>query len=169
MNTRQAIAIIAGGALAGGPLYHAIVKRVAKNNFVRVNQKDYEALLKDCAPNIHHRFGGQHALGGERHDREALRRWFARLGRLGPTLTLTVTDIWASGWPHDTTIIIRWSATQGMPDGSPYHNHGVHIVRMRWGKIVDIDANEDSQTVAASLNIWAAHGVEEALAAPIIS
>jgi len=169
MNTRQVIALIAGGALAGGPLYHAIVKRIAKKNFVRVNQKDYEALLKDCAPHIHHRFGGQHALGGERHDREALRRWFGRLGRLGPMLTLTVNDIWASGGPHDTTIIIRWSATQDMPDGSPYHNHGVHIVRMRWGKIVDIDANEDSQAVAASLKIWAAHGVEEALAAPIIS
>jgi uncharacterized protein with PQ loop repeat len=32
-----------------------------------------------------------------------------------------------------------------------------------------IDANEDSQLVAASLPIWAAHGVNEALAAPILS
>lgn len=150
-------------------MYHAIVKRIAKKNFMRVNQKDFDALLKDCVPNIHHRFGGQHALGGERHDREALRRWFGRLGRLGPTLTITVHDVWATGWPHDTTIVIRWSATQEMPDSSPYLNRGVHIVRMRWGKIVDIDANEDSQTVADSLKIWAAHGVEEAMADPIIS
>lgn len=150
-------------------MYHAIVKRVAKKNFMRVNQKDYDALLKDCVPNIHHRFGGQHALGGERHNREALRRWFARLGRLGPTLTLTVHDVWVSGWPHDTTIVIRWSGTQDMPDGSPYDNHGVHVVRMRWGKIVEIDANEDSQAVADALKVWAAHGVEEALADPIIS
>ncbi len=57
-------------------MYHAIVKRIARKNFLRVNQKDYDALLKDCAPNIHHRFGGKHALGGERHDREALGRWF---------------------------------------------------------------------------------------------
>ena len=150
-------------------MYHAIVTRIAKKNFLRVNQKDFDALLKDCAPNIHHRFGGHHALGGERHDREALRRWFDRLGRLGPTLQITVHDVWVKGWPWDTTIIIRWSATQGMPDGSPYLNRGVHIVRMRWGKIVDIDANEDSQAVADSLKIWAAHGVEEALAEPIVS
>jgi ketosteroid isomerase-like protein len=169
MNTKQVIAVTVGVTVAGGSMYHAIVKRVAKKNFMRVNQKDYEALLKDCVPNIHHRFGGQHALGGERYDREALRRWFARLGRLGPTLTLTVHDVWVSGWPHDTTIVIRWSATQDMPDGSPYDNHGVHVVRMRWGKIVEIDANEDSQAVADALKVWAAHGVEEALADPIIS
>lgn len=169
MNTKLAIAVTAGVTIAGGSLYHAIVRRVAKKNFMRVNQKDYEALLKDCVPSIHHRFGGKHALGGERHDREALRRWFGRLGRLGPTLTLTVNDVWVNGWPHDTTIFIRWAATQDLPDGSPYHNHGVHVVRMRWGKIVDIDANEDSQAVADSLKIWAAHGVEEALADPILS
>ena len=150
-------------------MYHAIVKRIAKKNFLRVNEKDYEALLKDCVPNVHHRFGGQHALGGERNDREALRRGLGRLGRLGPTLKLTVHDVWVKGLPNDTTIIVRWSATQDMPDGSPYNNHGVHIVRMRWGKIVDIDANEDSQVVAESLKIWAAHGIEEALADAIVS
>ena len=52
---------------------------------------------------------------------------------------------------------------------SPYNNHGVHIIRMRWGKVFDIDANEDSQLVAASLQMWAARGVNEALADPILS
>jgi hypothetical protein len=52
---------------------------------------------------------------------------------------------------------------------SPYNNHGVHIIRMRWGKVFDIDANEDSQLVAASLQIWAGSGVNEALADPILS
>ena len=150
-------------------MYHTIVKRIATKNFERVNDKDYDALLKDCAPNIHHRFGGHHALGGERHDRETLRRWFQRLGRLCPTLKLTVHDVWVKGWPHNTTIIVRWTGTQTLPDGSPYENHGVHIVRMRWGKVVDIDANEDSQVVAESMKVFAAHGVQEALADPIVS
>jgi ketosteroid isomerase-like protein len=140
-----------------------------QKNFERVNDNDYDALLKDCAPNIHHRFGGHHALGGERHDRETLRRWFQRLGRLCPTLKLTVHDVWVKGWPHNTTIIIRWTGTQTLPDGSPYENHGVHIVRMRWGKVVDIDANEDSQVVDESMKVFAAHGVQEALADPIVS
>lgn len=65
-------------------MYHAIVKRIALQNFLRVNKKDYAPILKGCSPDVHHRFGGHHALGGERHDREALRRWFERLGRLAP-------------------------------------------------------------------------------------
>jgi ketosteroid isomerase-like protein len=56
-----------------------------------------------------------------------------------------------------------------MPDASPYENHGVHIIQMRWGKVVDIDANEDSQLVAEALKIAAAHGVQEAVAEPILS
>lgn len=150
-------------------MYHAIVRRIALKNFLRVNRKDYAAILKGCSRNVHHRFGGDHALGGERHDREALGRWFARLGRLSPTLQLTVHDVWVSGGPWNTTVIIRWSGVQNLPDHSPYNNHGVHVIQMRWGKVFDIDANEDSQLVAAGLQIWAAHGVNEALAPPIAS
>ena len=150
-------------------MYHAIVKRIARRNFERVSQKDFEALLKECAPGVRHRFGGQHALGGERHDREALRRWFDRLGRLGKHLTLTVQDVWVKGWPHDTTIIIRWTATDTLPDGAPYRNRGVHVVKMRWGKVVDIDAHEDSQAVADNLARQFALGVAEAAAPQIVS
>ena len=150
-------------------MYHAIVKRIAVRNFERVNNHDFQALLDSCVPGVHHRFGGDHALGGERHDRDALGRWFQRLGRLNPTLQLTVTDVWVKGGPARTTILMRWTATQDMPDGSPYDNHGVHVITMRWGKIVSIDANEDSQLVDSALKIFAAHGVDEALAAPIVS
>jgi ketosteroid isomerase-like protein len=150
-------------------MYHAIVKRIALQNFLRVNQKDYAPILKGCSPDVHHRFGGHHALGGERHDCDALGRWFERLGRLAPTLQLTVHDVWVKGWPWNTTVIMRWSAVQDLlPDDSPYNNHGVHVIRMRWGKVFDIDANEDSQLVAASLQIWAKYGVNEALADPIL-
>ena len=150
-------------------MYHAIVRRIAKANFTYVNDKNFTAILKSCEPDIHHRFGGHHALGGERHDREALGRWFDRLGRLCPHLTLTVEDIWVKGLPQDTTIIIRWSATDTLPDGAPYRNRGVHIIKMRWGKVTAIDAHEDSQVVAESMARQAALGIEEATAAPIVS
>ena len=150
-------------------MYHAIVKRITHRFIQQVNEKDYAAVLKGCSSNIYHRFGGQHALGGERHDRETLGRWFDRLGRLAPTLKLTIRDVWVTGWPWNTTVTLRWTGVQDMPDGSPYNNHGVHIVRMRWGKVFELDANEDSQLVAEGLQIWAAHGVKEALAEQILS
>lgn len=150
-------------------MYHSIVKRIALRNFERVNQKEYEALLKDCDPNIHHQFGGTHDLGGKRHDREAVRRWFERLGRVLPTLHLAVADVWVKGWPHNTSIIMRWEATATNKDGSPYHNRGVHIINMRCGKVVDIDAHEDFQAVAAGLLIQSRNGIAEATAEPILS
>lgn len=150
-------------------MYHAIVKRIARKNFERVNQRDFGALLKDCAVNIHHRFYGSHALSGERHDRDAVRRWFERLGRLCQGLTLAVHDVWVKGLPHDTTIIMRWSAKDILIDGSSYSNCGVHILKMRWFKIVDIDAYEDSQAVAENLRLQAVHGVREAAEPPIVS
>ena len=150
-------------------MYHAIVKRIARRNFERVNEKAFDALLDGCALDVRHRFGGAHALGGERHDRETLRRWFGRLGRLGQHLTLIVQDVWVTGLPHDTTVIIRWSASDRLPDGSPYQNRGVHIVKMRWGKVFDIDAHEDSQAVAEGLQRQFTLGVVEAKAPQIVS
>lgn len=79
-------------------MYHSIVARISRKNFEAVNSKDFEAILAQCDPNIHHRFGGQHALGGERNSREVLAKWFQRLGRLSPALTLTVSQFLAS--PH---------------------------------------------------------------------
>lgn len=150
-------------------MYHALVKRIASRNFERVNDHDYGAILAACAPNIHHRFGGDHALGGERHDRETLGLWFERLGRLCPDMRLTVHDVWVKGLPHDTTVLLRWTNEATRPDGGRYVNHGVHVISMRWGKVTAIDANEDSQAVAELLAQLAASGVAEAEADPITS
>jgi hypothetical protein len=75
-------------------MYHAIVNRIATKNFERVNAHDYGAILKDCAADVHRRFGAHRALGGGWYDRDALGSWFERFGRLGPTLKLTLRDVW---------------------------------------------------------------------------
>jgi len=152
-------------------MYHRIVERICRRNLQRVNTHEDQALLAACVPDVYHRFGGQHALGGQRHDVEALRHWFARLHRLCPTLHLTVTDVWVKGLPHDTTVVVRWDATQQEPtlDGSQYANHGVHIIKLRWLKVVSIDANEDSEAVDHFLQAAAARGITEATAHPIAS
>jgi len=150
-------------------MYHTIVKAIARKNFEKVNTKRYDSILASCDSKNRHRFGGSHALGGTRSDREALKRWFERLGRVMPTLQLSVTDVWVKGWPNDTVAIVRWTGAATLADGSPYRNHGVHLIRMRWGKVVEIDANEDSQAVARGLAAQAASGIAEAEAGPIES
>jgi ketosteroid isomerase-like protein len=150
-------------------MYAKFVERICRKAFLAVNRQEYQVLLSMCDPHITHRFGGAHALGGVRRSRDDLRLWFERLGRIVPSLTLTIEDIWVKGGPWNTTAIVRWTST-GIPlDGKPYDNHGVHIVQMRWGKAVSIDANEDSQAVADLLRRQAACGIEEAVASPIQS
>jgi len=148
-------------------MYATIVERIARRAFEAVNRHDYDALIGLCRPDVVHRFGGSHALGGTRHNISGLRLWFERLGRVMPTLTLRVEEIWVKGGPWNTIIVIRWTATGKPLDAQPYDNHGVHIIRMRWGKVVSIDANEDSQAVADVLRRQALCGVSEAAAAPI--
>lgn len=150
-------------------MYHSIVKQTAKRAFEAVNDHDYEALISLCREDVFHRFGGDHALGGIRRDKTALKRWFERLGRVMPTLKLTIRDIWVKGGPWNTVVIVRWEAIGAPEDGETYKNHGVHIIQMQWGKVSSIDANEDSQAVASVLRRQAAAGIDEALAGPIVS
>ena len=148
-------------------MYHAIVRKLTRRSFDAVNRHDHDTLLRGCAPDLHHRFGGHHALGGERHGIAAMRRWLDRLSRLMPNLVLEVCDVWVKGLPSNTRVFVRWDATATLADGSPYANRGVHVIHMRWGKVTAIDAHEDSQAVAEGLQRQFAAGIEEAGALPL--
>ena len=72
--------------------------------------------------------------------------------------------------PHSTTAVVRWNAHASLADGGePYRNRGVHVIRMRWLKIVDMDVYQDTQVLAAALHRQAEHGLEEAGAPQITS
>jgi hypothetical protein len=43
------------------------------------------------------------------------------------------------------------------------------VITLRWGKVCALDVFEDSQEVARGLGAQAAAGLEEAVAAPIVS
>ena len=92
-------------------LYSYIVEKEIRKTFDHVNNHRWDEAVKAVAPHVHHRVSGAHALGGERHDKEALRRWFERLGRVLPTLHITVNNIWVKGWPWHTTVFVEWDGT----------------------------------------------------------
>lgn len=143
-------------------MYHYFVERLARKNFDRINRRDFAPVLRSCAPTLRHRFGGHHALGGTRHRREDFARWLDRLAKVMPDMKLFVTDVWVKGSPANTTVIVRWKNRATLANGTAYENHGVHLLRLRWGTIHEIDANEDSQVVAEGLRVQAAHGIREA-------
>jgi ketosteroid isomerase-like protein len=150
-------------------LYQAIVKRRIRQSFEDVNNHRWDELMRSIAPDVHHRFGGVHAIGGERHDRETLRRWFERLARVLPNLRLEIKEIWVEGWPWHTMVFVQWDGTATLLNGGGYSQHAIHVITLKWGKIAALDVFEDSQEVARALAAQAATGLDEAAAEPIVS
>jgi len=150
-------------------LYRTIVKARIRQSFDHVNNHRWDELMRSIAPSVSHRFGGNHAIGGQRHDRDTLRLWFERLARVLPNLHLAIKNIWVTGWPWRTMVFVQWDGTATLLDGGPYSQHAVHVITLRWGKIHELDVFEDSQEVARALAVQAAVGLDEAVAEPIQS
>lgn len=149
-------------------MYHMIVKRRLASVFERLGKGDYEYALSDVGTTIEHHFSGDHCLGGRRTSARAMRQWFERLFRLFPNLRFDIHSIAVSGGPWDTTAVIEWTDRATPADEKDYLNSGVHVIRMRWGKVVSIHAYLDTQVLIDTLNRMAVNGIEEAKAPPII-
>ena len=150
--------------------YSYIVEKEIRKTFDHVNNHRWVEAVKAVAPHVHHRVSGTHALAGERHDKEALRRWFERLGRVLPTLQITVNNIWVNGWPWHTTVFAQWDGTATLLNGdASYVNRGLHVFTLRWGRVYALEEFQDSQAAARGLAAQAAAGLEEAVAEQIVS
>jgi ketosteroid isomerase-like protein len=148
-------------------MYHRIVKKRIISVFERLSKGDYEYALSGVGTTIEHRFAGEHSLGGRRTSTTTIREWFERLLRLFPNLRFEMHSIAVAGGPWDTTVVVEWTDRATPADGKDYVNSGVHVIRMRWGKIVSIHAYLDTQVLIDTLDRMAANGIEEAKASPI--
>jgi ketosteroid isomerase-like protein len=148
-------------------MYKAIARRKAEATFNALSRGDWESALKDVAPDVHHVFPGDNAIGGERHSKEALARWFERLYRLIPDLRFEVRRISVKGWPWDMMVAVEWADHGHASDGVAYENEGAHWIRLRRGKATYIHAYLDTEKVTAICDRLAESGVAEAAADPI--
>ena len=123
--------------------------------------------MADVAPDVHHVFPGDNAIGGERHSREAMERWFERLYRLIPEIEFELKNVADRGWPWDMIVAVEWSDRGKAADGVPYENEGAHWIRLRRGKATYIHAFLDTEKVTEICDRMAASGVDEAGAEPI--
>ena len=150
-------------------LYKRIITKKVKDTFIDVENHNYNKVLGGISSNVIHHFAGDHALGGTRHDKDALRKWFERLGRVLPKLTFQVNDVVVKGFPWNTLVIARWVATTKLINGQKYVNPGVHFISIRWGKAYKFDVYEDTQVVSNGLAQQAKYGIKEAVAEKIES
>lgn len=151
-------------------MYHTIVKRKVRASFEKhLAAGDYEAVLKDFAPDVRYTFAGDNALGGTRHSRDGVRRWFQRLFVVFPKLRFEIGSLLVKGWPWNTTIVLEWTDRAEPSGGSAYVNEGVHVMRMRWGRVIAIHAYLDTEKMSRTCARLAEHGLAEAGAEQIVT
>ena len=95
-------------------MYHLFVKRFARRTFDRLTAGDWQPILDDLSPNVHHVYAGQNAVGGTRTSRDDVRRWFERVYRLFPSFHEEVREVLVGGWPWNTVAAVQWP-----PAGTP--------------------------------------------------
>ena len=150
-------------------MYQLIAKQKVRQGFKDISAGNFEPLLKQFAPNIHFTFAGNHALAGEFHEREAVREWFNRVHRIFPLLQLVPNRIFVSGPPWDMVLTTQWTVSDTLPDGRPYENHGIQLLRIKMGVVVEDHLIEDNQILVATLDHLAQLGVGEAAKGPLVA
>jgi ketosteroid isomerase-like protein len=147
-------------------MYHRIVKRRLRRAFDDINAGRYERIVPQFARAHRHVFFGEHALGGTRHRLETTREWYERLARVFPDLHFEVRDIVVAGWPWRTVAMVEW-VDRFAVNGTPGSNQGVHVFRLRWGRVVELSVYCDTDKLRGYLAAKAAGGLAEAIAPPI--
>ncbi|MEU4291311.1 nuclear transport factor 2 family protein [Kribbella sp. NPDC026596] len=148
-------------------MYHRVVAGQVRKAFAEISAGNWEAMVAGMAPNFSYTFYGDHALAGQRHTHDALRRWWERCFRLLPNTRFEVQDILVAGWPWNTRVATAVTVHVGVVDGSQYENVVHQFLRIRWGKITEVRTLEDTAVLEKTLDRLAAAGYAEAHAAPI--
>ena len=148
-------------------MFHALVRRRIRAISDGLSRGDYSVAVSGLADDVYHVFAGDHPLGGERHSRDAVRRWFERVFRLYD-LSFDVRRVFVAGPPWDLLVGVEWIGRATPRAGEPYDNEDAHIIRIRRGRVVYFHAYEDGQKVADACRTMAEAGIEEAAAAPIV-
>jgi ketosteroid isomerase-like protein len=148
-------------------MYHAIIRRRVKATFNALNRSDYAPALSGMADSFDHYFAGEHCLGGVRNNRGSMKAWFKRLFRLNKNLDFDLKHIAVSGTPWNTTVTVEWTDGATLANGLPYFNRGVHVVRMKWGKVTSLHAYLDTAVWIDACRSMQNDGIAEAAAAKI--
>jgi len=136
-------------------MYKLIVRRNVRKAFAGLSRGDYEPVVRQFGPGSRFVFAGDHALGGERMGQDEVREWFRdMLGRF-PGIRIEPVDVLVNGWPWRTVVASHLVITTTLPDGSPYRNEGMQLLRLRWGRVVEDLIFEDTLALDAVLRRFA--------------
>lgn len=153
-------------------MYKSIVKRRVRSLFAAANRGNWQAIVDALGPSFAYRFIGDTPLGGTRTTKPAMQQWFARIYRLVPDARLMPQEIVVEGLPWNTRVMTYVKFQGTLPPlngakGAAYENEVMQLLRIRWGRIVEVTTLEDTQRFINILPQLAAAGLADATAGPI--
>ena len=148
-------------------IYRSIVERQLRRAFEALNRGDHAPVLAAFGSPVEHVFFGQHALAGARHTMDSIVPWYARLKTVFPDLHFDIQSLAVRGMPWNTVALVEWRDRFTLRDGTPRGNQGVHVLRLKWGKVVSLRVYCDTQVLASVLHDLKAQGVADAGLPPI--
>jgi ketosteroid isomerase-like protein len=131
-------------------VYKFAVKQVAKRAYRNMSKGDWEAVVKDFDPNAHFVFAGQHEMALDCRGVEPVKEWFKRTYALMPDFRIEPKKMLVNGPPWDLWVAALFDVSATLA-GEPYTNSGLHLLHLRWGKVIDDYVYEDSQKFALAL------------------
>jgi ketosteroid isomerase-like protein len=148
-------------------IYRSIVEHQLRRGFDALNRGDHAPVIALFSAPFEHVFFGDHALGGARHKMSSIVPWYRRLKTLFPDLRFDIESVAVRGLPWNTVAMVEWRDQFTLRDGSRRSNQGVHVLRLKWGKVVSLRVYCDTQVVASALRELAGQGVADADLPPI--
>ena len=131
-------------------MYKFIARQVTRGVYAKINRGDWQAIMKSFDPHVHFMFVGQHALAVDCDNPEPIKSFFRRTFELIPDFHLEPKTILVNGPPWSMWVATHFTA-RGTLGGAPYANHGIQLLHLRWGKIIEDFIYEDSQLLAQRL------------------
>jgi len=148
-------------------IYRSIVERQLRRAFDALNRGDHSPVLAAFGAPVEHVFFGDHALGGARHTMTSIVPWYRRLKTVFPDLQFHIQSIAVRGMPWNTVALVEWRDRFTLRDGTQRGNQGVHVLRLKWGKVVSLRVYCDTQVLASALRDLQMQGVADAGLPPI--
>lgn len=147
--------------------YHAALRRLLPVLYRRASAGRHRLVLALCRRDVHTCTPGTGPLGGVRRTRDGYRDWWDRLHVLTDAIHLEVHAVAVSGPPWATAVRTEWTDRVTTADGARFTGRGTHSALLRWGLVVELHYDWDTEAVRRVCEHAAAIGVPGADASPI--
>lgn len=147
-------------------VYHAVVRSKVLSAFTALNHGNPNEALELMDEDVRYTFAGNHALGGTRRGKPAVRAWFKRLLHLVPS-RFEIYEVEVSGSPWNTRVYIAFRDHVTPLKGKSYVNHGTQVSYLSWGSAYQVRTYIDTALLDEALQYMGQNGIAEAVAPPI--